>query len=119
MGIEREIGVARKSRVAAVRRNDFVEHAELAVVAVRSGRADAPQSRRQENVTLDEALRLQFVAERVDLIVDDEMALQVAIERDQPFALVVALQRPGEGQGGKVDADRSLDLGGSQGSRHV
>src|SRR5271157_5303152 len=113
MGIEREIGVARKSRVAAMRRNDFVEHAELAVVAVRRGRADAPKPRRQEHVTLDEALRLQFVAERVDLIVDDEMTLEVAKERDQPFALVVALQRTGERQGGEVDADRRLHLRGA------
>ena len=89
-----------------MRGDDFVEHAEGAVVAVGRGRADAPQPRRQEHVALDEALRLQFVAERVDRLVDDEMALEIAVEGDQPLALVVPLQRLGERQGGKIDADR-------------
>ena len=108
VGIERQIGVARKARLAAMRGDDLIEHAEIAVVAVRRGRADAPQPRRQEHVALDEALRLQFVAERVDRLVDDQMALEVAVERDQPLALVVLLKRLGEGQGAKIDADRRL-----------
>ena len=76
-----------------MRGDDLVEHAEIAAMAIGRGRADAPQARRQEHVALDEALRLQFVAERVDLAVDDEMPLQVAEERDQPFALVVLAAR--------------------------
>ena len=93
-----------------MRDDDFVEHAEGAVMAVGRGRADAPQPRRQEHVALDETLRLQFVAERIDRLVDDEMALEIAVERDEPLALVVPFQRLGERKGGKVDADRLLDL---------
>ena len=119
VGIERLIRVARKSRVSAMRRDDFVEHAEGAVVPIRRGRADAPKAGRQEHVTLDEALRLQFVAKRIDRLVDDEMALEITEERDQPLALVVLLKRFGEGQGAKVDADRLLDFSKSQRARHV
>ena len=107
-GVERLIRVAGEARVSAMRRDDLVEHAEGAVVAVRRGRADAPQPRREEHVALDEALRLQFVAERVDRLIDDEVALEIAVERDQPLALVVLLERLGEGQGAKIDADRRL-----------
>ena len=61
-GIERHVCVAGKSRVSAMRGDDFVQHPERAVVAIRRGRADAPESRREEHVALDETLRLQFVA---------------------------------------------------------
>ena len=70
-GIERLIRVARKSRISAMRRDDFVKHAERAVVAVGRGRADAPEPWGEEHVAFDEALRLQFVAERVDRLIDD------------------------------------------------
>ena len=118
-GIERHIRVARKPRVSAMCGDDLVEHAEGAVVPVRRGRTDAPKPRREEHVALDEALRLQFVAQCIDRLVDDEMALEIAIERDQPLALVVSLKRLGEGQGAKVDADWRLDFAGPQRARHV
>ena len=102
------IGVARKSRVSAMRGDDFVQHAEIAAVAIGRGRADAPQPRRQEHVAFDEALRLQFVAERIDRLVDDEMALEIAVERDQPFALVVLLQASWRRAGAEIDADRAF-----------
>src|SRR5271165_1283074 len=97
-----------------MRRDDLVEHPEGSVVAVRRRRPDAPQPGRQKDVAFDEALRLQFVAERIDRLVDDEMALEVAEKGYQPLALVVALQRSGEGQGAKIDADRRFRLGGPQ-----
>ena len=79
-------------------------------MAIGRGRADAPKARREEHVALDEALRLQFVAQRIDRLIDDEMALEIAVEGDQPLALVVLLKRLGEGQGAKIDADRRLHL---------
>ena len=100
------IRVARKSRVSPMRGNDFVEHAERAIVAIGRGRADAPQPWREEHVAFDEALRLQFVAERIDLFVDHEMAFQVAEDWDEIFALVVPLERLGEGELAKVNANR-------------
>jgi hypothetical protein len=71
--IEREVGVARKACVAAMRHDDLVEHAKGAVGAVRRSRAIAPKPRRQEDVAFDKTLRLQLVAKRVDRLVDDEM----------------------------------------------
>ena len=47
------------------------------------------------------------------------MALQIAVKGDQPLALVVLLQRLGEGQGAKVDTDRRLHLARAQRARHV
>src|SRR5208282_4860367 len=103
VGIEREIRVARKAGVAAMRRDDLIEHAKGAVVAIRRSRPDAPEPGRQKDVAFDKTLSLQLVAERVDRLVDDEMALEVAIKRDQPLALVVSFQRPGEGQGAQIN----------------
>ncbi len=55
----------------------------------KAGRADAPEPRREEHVALDETLRLQFIAERIDGLIDDEVALEIAIDGDQPLTLVV------------------------------
>ena len=94
-GVERRPRVAGRARGAAVRVDRLGQGHHVAAVAVRGGRADAPQLRRHEDVALDEALGQQLVAEARDLAVGHRVALQVAEQRHQRAALPVALERPG------------------------